>query len=262
MTEHRDPIPDPVEAAVPDQQAMRAGPMVRLRAASGQVALDERRAEQHRVAASARLLIDRLVATEAPTATLAAVAADIESAAAHLHGFRSGLSYEFGEVANAGADPSAFFDHSPLIGKSNPLSPPLLLEQVDDRIVGQARFGAAYEGPPGCVHGGYVAAAFDELLGAAQGLGGQPGMTGTLSVRYRRPTPLLTDLAFEAHLVRIERRKTFVAGTCSAGGEVTAEAEGIFIAMDPQRFLALRLDREQRVEAERARRGPGDAPGT
>ena len=34
-----------------------------------------------------------------------------------------------------------------------------MLEQLDDRIVGRARFGVAYEGPPGCVHGGYVAAA-------------------------------------------------------------------------------------------------------
>ena len=37
-------------------------------------------------------------------------------------------------------------------------------------------FGSAYEGPPGCVHGGFVAAAFDEVLGFVQSLGGQPGL--------------------------------------------------------------------------------------
>ena len=61
-------------------------------------------------------------------------------------------------------------------------------------IKGTVTFGSAYEGPPGHVHGGYVAAAFDELLGMTQSLGGMPGMTGTLTVRYRRPTPLRTEL--------------------------------------------------------------------
>ena len=42
-------------------------------------------------------------------------------------------------------------------------------------------------------HGGYVAAAFDEVLGLAQDLGGQSGMTGTLTIKYRRPTPLHAD---------------------------------------------------------------------
>ena len=32
------------------------------------------------------------------------------------------------------------------------------------------RFGAAYEGPPGSVHGGIIAAAFDEVLGMTQSL--------------------------------------------------------------------------------------------
>ena len=65
-----------------------------------------------------------------------------------------------------------------MIGRANPLAPPIALELDDDRIVGRVTFGAAYEGPPGCVHGGYVAAAFDEVLGATQSLSGAPGMTG------------------------------------------------------------------------------------
>ena len=54
-------------------------------------------------------------------------------------------------------------------------------------MVGTATFGAAYEGPPGCVHGGFVAAAFDEVLGSTQSLSGEPGMTGRLTVNYRSP---------------------------------------------------------------------------
>ncbi len=65
-------------------------------------------------------------------------------------------------------------------------------------VIGHANFGVAYEGPPGYVHGGIIAAAFDEVLGMAQSLTGNPGMTGTLSIRYRRPDPcLLTELVFE-----------------------------------------------------------------
>jgi acyl-CoA thioesterase FadM len=68
-------------------------------------------------------------------------------------------------------------------------------------------------------------------------------MTGTLSIRYRRPTPLNTDLRFEAWLERSEGRKRFVRGTVAAGAMVTAEAEGIFIAIDPSRFASLLEER-------------------
>ena len=46
--------------------------------------------------------------------------------------------------------------------------------------------GAAYEGPPGLVHGGVAALILDQILGEAAGAGGKPGMTGTLTLRYRR----------------------------------------------------------------------------
>ena len=106
--------------------------------------------------------------------------------------------------------------------------------------------GAAYEGPPGCVHGGYVAAAFDELLGATQSLSGAPGMTGTLTVRYESPTPLDTPLRIEGRLVGVERRKIFTEGTCYAGDRVTATAQGLFISMQSGQFLDPLAEREAR----------------
>ncbi len=57
-------------------------------------------------------------------------------------------------------------------------------------------------------------------------------MTGTLTVRYRRPHPLHTRIDFEGELLRIEGRKIFTAGRSSAHGELLAEAEGIFISID------------------------------
>ena len=59
-------------------------------------------------------------------------------------------------------------------------------------------FGYPYEGPPTCVHGGVIAELFDELLGMSNILVGQGAMTGTLKIRYRRPTPLLAPLELVA----------------------------------------------------------------
>ena len=202
------------------------------------------RQEMRRLAEAMRLVIERLVATRAPQEELAQAAEALEAIAASLDGHPRGHSFEgFAESANAG-DPHAFFDHSPIIGRANPLAPPLDLATVDDKIVGRAVFGSAYEGPPGAVHGGYVAAAFDELLGMAQSLGGKPGMTGTLTVRYRRPHPLHTEIHFEAELVRVEGRKIFTTGRSYADGELRAEAEGIFISVDFSKIAEMMARRE------------------
>jgi acyl-coenzyme A thioesterase PaaI-like protein len=207
--------------------------------ASRQAGVTPQRAEMRRLAEAMRLVIERLVATKAPAEDLARAASALEEVAAALEGFPRGHSFEgFAETANAG-DPHAHFDHSPIIGRANPLAPPLELAVLDDKVVGQAVFGAAYEGPPGAVHGGYVAAAFDELLGMAQSLGGKPGMTGTLTIRYRRPHPLHTPIRFEAELVRVEGRKIFTTGRSFADGELRAEAEGIFISVDFSKIAEL-----------------------
>ena len=89
---------------------------------------------------------------------------------------------------------------------------PLHLKVRGDKVHGTAVFGAAYEGPPGCVHGGFIAASFDEVLGMTQSMTGHPGMTGTLTIRYRRPTPLHAEIRFEAELDRVEGRKIFTVG--------------------------------------------------
>lgn len=196
----------------------------------GSVAPD--RLEKGRLADAVRVLVERLVATNPPVEELAAAATAIEGIAAMMATFPRVGGSGFGESAPAGDTRSLFFDHSPIIGWANPLAPPLELRAEDGRIVGGGTFGIAYEGPPGAVHGGYVAAAFDELLGMTQSLSGQPGMTGTLTVRYRSPHPLHRPIRFEGELVRVEGRKIFTVGRSYAGDTLLAEAEGIFISVD------------------------------
>ena len=205
------------------------------------------RMEMRRLADAMRRVIERLVATKAPQEELARAVEALEAIAVSLEGYPKGRLFEgFAESANSG-DPHAFFDHSPIIGKANPIAPPLELSVRDGMVHGTARFGSAYEGPPGCVHGGHIAAAFDEVLGMTQSLGGAPGMTGTLTVKYRRPTPLHTDLRFEGELERVDGRKKLTVGRLYAGDDLTAEAEGIFISVDFSRIAELYARREDRT---------------
>jgi acyl-coenzyme A thioesterase PaaI-like protein len=195
--------------------------------------------EMRRAGEAVRRIIHKLVATKAPAGELADLATRLERVAEELSPYPQGRAYEgFAESANAG-NPHAFFDNSPIMGAANPLAPPMRVEVSDKTVVGRVCFGAAYEGPPGCVHGGYVAATFDEILGMAQALTGLRGMTGTLTVRYRAPTPLHRELQFEAEFVRQERRKIFTVGRCLDGDTVTAEAEAIFVTVDFARIAEL-----------------------
>jgi acyl-coenzyme A thioesterase PaaI-like protein len=203
------------------------------------------RLEKRRLADAMRAVIETLVATGAPTDLVAAAADDLERIAARFAGIPTDPAYEgYRETANQGDDPHASFELSPFIGRANPLAPPIVLSQEGDEVIGHVVFGSAYEGPPGCVHGGYVAAAFDEVLGATQSLSGAPGMTGTLTVRYRSPTPLHAPLVMRAHIREIDGRKIFVDGTVHVGDRLCAEAEGIFISIDATVFQRLMAERE------------------
>jgi hypothetical protein len=122
-------------------------------------------------------------------------------------------------------------------GWSNPLAPGMNMWFDGDRALGTVSCGWAYEGPPGHIHGGYVAAIFDQFMGMAQIIGKQPGMTGTLKVRYLRPTPLNTELQLEAWLDRVEGRKTIISAEMRNGDVVTASCEALFIR--PQGGLGL-----------------------
>lgn len=118
---------------------------------------------------------------------------------------------------------------NPLSGWSNPIAPPVRRWIEDDRAYGSCHCGWAYEGPPDSVHGGIVAAIFDEFLGMAQLIGGQPGMTAYLNVKYHSPTPLHTDLKLEGWLEKTEGRKTFMHGELRAADTVTARCKALFV---------------------------------
>ena len=211
--------------------------------------VDRHRRLTWRVGDRLREIIERLVGTQAPDDDLEQAADDLERLARGLERFEHGRRYDAAEAATAGGGPpEGHLDFSPLVGRANPLAPPLELSVEPDRpwprVVGTVTFGSAYEGPPGCVHGGIVAAAFDEVMGAVQAATGQPGMTGTLTVVYRSPTPLHAQLRFEASVERIEGRKIHVGATVGFGDRLCAEATAIFISVDFEALARLQQQRD------------------
>lgn len=78
----------------------------------------------------------------------------------------------------------------------------------------------------------------DQTLGLANLLAGHPGVTIGLDVRYRRPTPLHTELEVSAWHDRVEGDTVYCAGEIRAGGRLCVEATGIFRALRSERTRA------------------------
>ena len=117
------------------------------------------------------------------------------------------------------------------VGLRNAIAPPLLVERDpsgNGNVHAEFLLGAAYEGPPTLVHGGVCALILDHMLGEAASAGGKPGMTGRLTMIYRKPTPL-GRLRAEAWIDRSEGIKTWARGHIIGPQGVTAEADGLFI---------------------------------
>jgi acyl-coenzyme A thioesterase PaaI-like protein len=140
------------------------------------------------------------------------------------------------DYAGQYAGRTPLYDRDPLIGLSNPLAPPLTAVPGSKHSEWEVVFGEAYGGHPGFVHGGYVSAVLDHVLGVVSSTSGVATMTGTLTTRYRRPTPLGRRLICRGTLDRIERRKVLCSAVLEADDGVTAEAEGIYIRVDPDRY--------------------------
>lgn len=153
-----------------------------------------------------------------------------------------------GEPGTAAAE-SHFSDRSPFYGAMNPLSMPMSLSFDDSvgefgAVHGDVVFTEPYEGPPGHCHGGFIAGAFDEVLGMTQSLTGRPGMTGKLSITYRAPTPLHTTIRFTGWVDRVDGRKIFTKGTAHNGETLCAEAEALFLSMPEELMHRLRKGRD------------------
>lgn len=197
---------------------------------------DDHRALAARRATSAmRELIQTIVTTQAEATKMEWLADQLESLVGVVPPGVTRTRYE-GLEPGADSMVRAMATHA-IGGPANPIAVPLDLRVIDNTIWAQCQFGAAFEGTPGLVHGGFIAATFDQVLGSAAALSRIAKVTGTLTVKYTRPTPINEPLTFEAAMDHTEGRKVFVSGRLTAKGKVTAEATGIFIEVDVKRFI-------------------------
>jgi hypothetical protein len=131
------------------------------------------------------------------------------------------------------------FPYDPVLGLYSPLALPIEMEWRPPRAIGRATFDTPYEGPPGCVHGAVLAAAFDQVINVANIHAGTAGPTATLALAYKKPTLLGAPLEFEAWVESVDGRKISSRALVRCAGEVTVEASGLFIRVQPDRVMRL-----------------------
>ncbi|MGI9603258.1 MAG: PaaI family thioesterase [Acidimicrobiales bacterium] len=168
--------------------------------------------------------------TERAVAAVQAVVDDLEPHRLDGPFMQAGLGERVDLERFATRDPNIIFPYSPVVGRRNPLAPPVdMWETGDGELHGRVVVDAAYTGPPSSVHGGVVALIFDELLGSTSVVNQIGAPTGTLTVRYRAFTPQGEVLDLRSWIDRTEGRKIFIKGEIHHGETLCAEADGIFI---------------------------------
>ena len=121
-------------------------------------------------------------------------------------------------------------------GDANPMGIAIHVHREAGDAVVTVALGSAFEGAPARAHGGIVAAIFDDAMGFVLSMERTPAYTGRLSVSYLAPTPIQVPLEFRCRLREREGRKLFIEGEAYHDGSRIAEAEGLFIAIPPERL--------------------------
>lgn len=174
-----------------------------------------------------------------PEPGLRAAAAALNALADTLRPYARSSRYEGTDgirLEGAAAGNASLWEAHCVLGASHPFAAPVVVDATGDVTVGRARWGAAYEGQKGFVHGGALAAAFDVMLGHAAAKFGRPIVTGTMTVRFTRSVPLDVDVAIESWLVDVEGRKVRVEATMAVDGETAVEGNATFISVTADRF--------------------------
>ncbi|HEX9622790.1 MAG TPA: PaaI family thioesterase [Streptosporangiaceae bacterium] len=180
--------------------------------------------ERRELGESLRRLLDVVVQTGAAPAELKAATATIDELTARL------------ATPTARADQSITADsyrtHLSLVGGlSHPVAPQLQIHVNGDVGQGEVVIGPVFQGGPGLVHGGILALLIDHAKGCVAARPERPAMTVRLAMRYLRPTPLGVPLTVTVRLDRVEGRRLHLTTEITANGEVTVDAEAVFLRL-------------------------------
>ena len=138
-----------------------------------------------------------------------------------------------------------YLAHAFDIGAFNPCFPEYEFDRIDaDTADGRVTFPVVYEGPPGLVHGGFLAVFFDCVIQHQNCATELSGKTRSLTVTFRRPTPILTELSFDIVREQAERDVTSTA-RLSLDGEVLCTGEAATLALSPDKLTAFNFGKRR-----------------
>jgi hypothetical protein len=129
-----------------------------------------------------------------------------------------------------------YLSHAFDIGAFNPCFPTYEFERIDaETAQGRVTFPVVFEGPPGLVHGGFLAVFFDCVIQHQNCATELSGKTRSLNVKFRRPTPILTELHFHIERAQVDRGVISTA-RLSLGDEVLCIGEATTLALSPDKL--------------------------
>jgi acyl-coenzyme A thioesterase PaaI-like protein len=189
--------------------------------------VDPRWQAHREMAASIRALMERCVRTQAGKETLEQVSELVSQATALLpDGPTAKDSFADGSYFD---EPLQWIDRGAMAGACNPIAPPMKIRPEGDAAVCDLTLNESYVGAPGMLHGGVIAACFDQVCGYCAISQGYMGVTAQLKIQYIKPVHLYTELRFEARVSKREERRVTVKGSCFRDGKLLASAQGIFV---------------------------------
>ena len=149
-------------------------------------------------------------------------------------------------IGDDGADSQrVYLSHAFDIGGFNPCFPEYEFDRIDsDTAEGRVTFPVVYEGPPGLVHGGFLAVFFDCVIQHQNCATELSGKTRSLTVKFRRPTPILTELTFDIVREQVDRGVTSTA-RLSLDGEVLCIGEATTLALSPDKLTGFNFGKRR-----------------
>lgn len=163
------------------------------------------------------------------------IAADVELGTPRSRPIES-IKRRLWETPPPDGGPMSHFEECIVSGRANPMGIGLHVRREGMEVVGSVTLGSAFEGAPKRAHGGVTAAVFDDVMGYVLLLYRTPAYTGELTVRYKGPVPVGEQLVVRAWLGKRDGRKLWMESVMSVDGEAVCEAEGLFIAIAPERL--------------------------
>ena len=104
-------------------------------------------------------------------------------------------------------------------------------------------FHVETQGAPEIVHGGAIASVIDEAMGGVAFLNHLPAVTVSLTLNYRRPLSVETNMYITTTIEKTEGKKVYIMGKMFDGdGVLFADSKGIFVKV-PNERIGLKINK-------------------